>query len=265
MGNTKATLEASKLSDKTPNPELDPNRRLAQVGRLAAGIGHDLNNILISVIGNIELAKSAMRVTSDEYRAVNDAGLASLKAARLVKQLMNAARPRCEEKGSFLLSNAAQTAIALTKASLQSGVQVKLQIASPEPRLLGMFDDIVDLFINLIQNADDALQGKHDQEDPQITITIQTCHHQKCPTCTRDPTERELEVIITDNGVGMCLETLSRISKPFFTTKDKGNGLGLSNVWHTVKTHAGCIEPSSTLGQGTTFRIRLPLPLSDAL
>ena len=228
--------------------ELIRLERLRAVGQLSAGVSHNLNNILTSVLGPAQLLK---RHTDDPALLGEiDRIIASGKRARdLVHQLHLSVRTREEES--------------LQPVSVNTVVQQAVQAARPrwkdEPEADGVTIDVVadlgdvapirggeaglyDILTNLIFNAVDAMPSGG-------TITIRT-----------ETVADEVRVAFSDTGIGMDEETRTQVFEPFFTTKmDLGTGLGLATVYNTVTGWGGAIAVASSPGQGTTFTLSLPI------
>jgi PAS domain S-box-containing protein len=223
--------------------------RLRAVGELSAGISHNLNNILTTVIGPAQLIK---RKTDDpNLLSEMDTIILSAERARdLVHKLHLSVRTRDEEE-------------LLRPVCIDQVVQQAVQAARPcwkdEPEARGIAIDVVtrwgdvpsiqgaeadlhDIFTNFIFNAVDAMPKGG-------TITIET-----------ETIEDQVQITFSDTGIGMGEATRLRIFEPFFTTKmDLGTGLGLSTVHNTVTRWGGTIEVGSTPGEGTAFTLRFPV------
>lgn len=226
--------------------------RLRAFGEMAGGIVHDFNNALMSVIGYSEILLAddevlANRDTAREFLTVIHA--AGQDASHVISRLRDFYRPR-EITDIFSpvdLNAILQQAVPLTQPKwkaqpLAEGrvIEVKLDLAKVPP-ISGNESSLREVVTNLIFNAVDAMPAGG-------TITLRT-------DC--DGTVAIVEVI--DEGLGMTDEVRHRCLEPFFSTKgEKGTGLGLSMVFGIVKRHEGSLEIESTLGKGTTFRLRFP-------
>ena len=228
--------------------ELIRLERLRAVGELSAGVSHNLNNILTTVLGPAQILK---RKTNDPelLREVNDIITSATRARDLVHELHLSVRTQGEES--------------LTPVSVDQIVQQAVQTSRPrwkdEPEAQGISIEMVtrwggvpsiqgteaglhDILTNFIFNAVDAMPGGG-------AISIRT-----------ETVEDQVQITFSDTGTGMDEETKKRIFEPFFTTKmDIGTGLGLSTVYGTVNRWGGTIKVDSTSGKGTTFTLRFPV------
>ena len=226
--------------------------RLRAFGEMAGGIVHDFNNALMSIVGFSEILLNDEdmlrdpKTARDFLRIMNTAGK---DAAQVIGRLRDFYRPR-EETDVFScvdLNEIIEQAGPLTQPkwkgqALADGrtITVKLDLANTPP-ISGNPAELREAVTNLIFNSVDAMPAGG-------TITLRS---------SAENGQAVLEV--SDTGSGMGEEARSRCLEPFFSTKgEKGTGLGLSMVFGIVKRHEGSLEIESTLGKGTTFRIRLP-------
>jgi PAS domain S-box-containing protein len=228
--------------------ELVQKERLASVGQLAAGVAHEINNPL----GTILLFADAMRKETSE----GDQKREDLKT--IIDETI-----RCKNIVSGLLNFARQQEVLAQEVDLHALIEEVIQqlqvrrefegvsiVREFSPSLSSIQADpgqLKQVFVNLLDNAADAMDGRG-----TITIT------------TRAMDRRQVEINISDTGRGIPEENLSRLFTPFFTTKPmgKGTGLGLSIVYGIIKVHRGQISVHSQVGQGTTFTVTLPMRYS---
>jgi PAS domain S-box-containing protein len=217
-------------------------QKLESIRTLAAGIAHDFNNLLTALIGNVSLAQMSLDASHEAWGLLGEAQGAAVRATALTRQLLTFAKGgvpvRRRINITHVLREAANLAI--------SGTNVKCQFDLPADGFSVMGDEgqLAQVFQNLVRNAVDAMPGGG---VVQVQASQQT---------GSDGDEVCIEV--SDHGPGIAPEMLDQIFLPFFTTKDQGNGLGLAVVYSIIQNHAGRIQVSSTLGVGTTFRVRLP-------
>ena len=129
-------------------------------------------------------------------------------------------------------------------------IKLELRLDSQLPAIYGVADHLTQVIMNLLINAADALETAHDQRSKEITLnTISGQDY--------------VQLSVTDNGCGMNQDTLSRVFEAFFTTKSKGNGLGLSLCYSIITGHGGTIDIASIPGEGTQVKVILPLPTPE--
>ena len=221
--------------------------KLATVGQMAAGVAHELNNPLTGII-NV----AAMLQSSGDFDEKSRAMIAQLseetrRIENLVHNLMSYSRPSREEMFPLDLRQIVLDSLSFSHYELSRG-QVKVETRIPEglEPVRGIRDQLQQLFINLLTNASHACAEKGGG-----TVAIDA-----------SPTDDgNVEVKISDQGIGIPGENLDRLFDPFFTTKPegKGTGLGLSICYDIVQEHRGDIYISSEPGSGTTFVVEIPV------
>jgi two-component system cell cycle sensor histidine kinase/response regulator CckA len=226
--------------------------KLESTGTLAGGIAHDFNNILTGIMGNIGLAKRNLQ-DGDYIKAssrLEDAERASLRAKDLTTQLLTFSRGGLPVKKvtsvAGLLKDSATLAL--------RGSNVRLEFTLPDDLYPVEVDEgqINQVISNLVINADQAMP-----EGGIINITAaNTTIKKKGPVPLTKG--NYVRIAIQDYGTGIPLEYQPKIFDPYFTTKQKGSGLGLSVAYSIVKNHGGYIDVNSETGSGTTFQIYLP-------
>lgn len=219
--------------------------RLATIGKLAAGVAHELNEPLGNVLGFAQLISREPDVTEQIRSDIGKIEAAALHGREIVRKLMLFARQTPPRKEPANLNRIVEQAISLIENRLSRG-QVELKLALDESIHETVLDvsQFVQVIINLVVNAVQAMPDGG-------TIRIQTTpkgDHFICLT-------------VTDTGGGMAEDVQEQAFLPFFTTKDvhEGTGLGLAVVHGIVTAHAGSIELESSPGEGTTFRITIPV------
>jgi two-component system NtrC family sensor kinase len=236
--------------------------KLASLGRLAAGLAHELNNPLSSVAGFAEalqrrageggIAGPAGLAECQEYLAMIQAEAS--RAAAIVRRLLDFARQREPAFGPVDLQSVVTDAVSFVERQASLGNQQILVVPFPAgSRVLGDSQMLQQLFLNLLTNALDATEG-----GGEIRITAQ----RQGGGGGRGPEGASVAVVVADNGSGISRENLARIFDPFFTTKEvgKGTGLGLAICQSIVEQHGGTIEVQSEgAGKGTVVTVRLPL------
>jgi PAS domain S-box-containing protein len=224
--------------------ELVRSEKLRALGQMGAGIAHDLNNVLASIIGQVELLR--IRVADPEVReTLLVLETAAVDGAEVVRRLQDFARPRGASPLVALgLPRVVLEALEITRPRWKDeperrGVHIEVRNALADlPPILGHAPELREALTNLIFNAVDAM--------PQGGIL----------TLTGSASSVEVSLAITDTGVGMTEEVRTHIFEPFFTTKGpQGTGLGLAVVYGIMERHGGRVGVASALGQGTTVTL----------
>ena len=235
---------------------LRENDKLRAVATLAAGIAHDFNNLLGSIIGLAELCEVAAEPGSRQARNLVRIREAGGKAAVLVRQMLDFSRQTPKSAEPVLLSEFLDHTLPLLRAALPVNVVLFEQV-SIDSRVRIDTVQFEQVLLNMAGNAAHAMR----EIDGRLEITASRADPRGRESA--DPTEepRFACLCIQDNGSGMPPEVVRKIFEPFFTTKPvgEGTGLGLAAVHGIVSNHDGVIEVDSAPGEGTTFRIYLPL------
>jgi signal transduction histidine kinase len=215
--------------------------KMAAFGLLAAGIAHEVGNPLTSISSIVQILQMRQ---SDEYTQ-NKLDLVSGQLKRIqgtLRELIEFSRPASDTRVRVALGDILDEALSIAKYYKRT----RGRIASPTlpaelPPLVGVRDQLVQVFLNLILNAIDATE----RED-KIDLSV-----------SRLP--GWVEVRVRDTGCGIANDQMSRMFRPYFTTKKDGTGLGLFVTNRLVTAHGGKVTVDSRPGEGTTFCVRLPL------
>ncbi len=228
--------------------EVEHNQRLSSIGRLAAGLAHEVNNPLAIINEQAGLLKDLLARQADgpgkeRYTRLADAILAAVKRCRSITHNMLGFARRMEISMDQLNINEilSETLSFLCKEAESRDVEIALDLDPALPRIPSDRGQIQQVFLNIFNNSLAAVGD-----------------HGRIGVSTRDG-EQMIEVSIQDNGCGMSKETMEHIFEPFFTTRrGKGTGLGLSITYGIVKRLGGDIDVKSAPGEGTTFTVFLP-------
>jgi PAS domain S-box-containing protein len=226
---------------------------LEQLGLLAGGIAHDFNNLLTAIIGNISLASLLLPPDDEMGTRLNDAKNASMRARDLAQQLLTFARGGAPIKKTASIGKLIQDTVSFSLRGTHSRSEflfgADLWPAEIDP---GQISQVI---ANLVVNADQAMPNGG-------TLRV------SCDNFSYDSTATPgipdllpgdyIRIAIRDEGVGIAEETLKRIFDPYFTTKPKGNGLGLATTYSIIKNHNGLICVDSKVHYGSTFTLYLP-------
>jgi two-component system NtrC family sensor kinase len=245
---------------RTTQAQLVQSEKLSAIGQLVAGVAHELNNPLTSIIGYTQLIQeaiaanpaweqSAAGMLDDISRVLSE----SERAARIVRNLLTFARRQSAERTRANVADLCRRVLALRAYDHQSrGVTVISDFAEPLPGVYVDDGQIQQALLNLVLNAEQAMKG---EASPALTIAA-----------VPEPDSSSVLLTVSDNGHGIAPENLPRVFDPFFTTRGvgEGTGLGLSIVYGIVRDHGGQVWVEST-GTRTTFSMRLPARFGDEL
>jgi PAS domain S-box-containing protein len=245
--------------DITERKRLEEERvratKLESVGLLAGGIAHDFNNILTSVFANIGLAKMvtakhALPNGGKVVERLEAAEKACLRARDLTKQLLTFAKGGAPVKSTTSIASI----IAETVQFALRGSDVRCTMHLPDDLWPVEVDEgqISQVLQNLVINGDQAMP-----EGGIIAVEAENCSVTSHVDLPLKP-GNYVRVSVTDQGIGIPQEHLPKIFDPYFTTKQKGSGLGLATTYSIIKRHEGHIIVSSSLGKGTRFTFYLP-------
>jgi two-component system, cell cycle sensor histidine kinase and response regulator CckA len=225
--------------------------KLEATGTLAGGIAHDFNNLLTSVLGYVSLTKQRSERGTETFKGLQEAEMAIMQAKEIAQELLSLAKGGSPIRKPVSIAELLQ--VASNHPFLNSNVDCDLHVpagswmAYVDPGQMGR------VFTNLFLNAKDAMP-----QGGTVRVTVSNVITDPITHPTLEP-GRYLEITIKDEGNGIPKDVLPKIFEPYFTTKVKGYGLGLSVVYATVTRHNGSIEVESTEGKGTTFTICLPV------
>ena len=238
---------------KSTQAQLVQAEKLSAIGQLVAGVAHELNNPLTSVIGYAQLlqdelqhgpsSRPAAEVADDLRRIAQE----SDRAARIVRNLLAFARRQGAERAPQDILDVCSRVLALRQYEFRMrGIELQTHLPAGLPSVLADGGQLQQVLLNLILNAERAMRGRAERR-----LFISALH---------DDEARAIELTVTDSGHGIESSNLSRIFDPFFTTRDvgEGTGLGLSICYGIVRDHGGHIEVESEPEVGTTFRVTLP-------
>jgi two-component system NtrC family sensor kinase len=257
------TLE-SRVEERTKEllvarAEVAQGEKLASIGVLASGIAHELNNPLTGVLTFASLMRKKAAEGSEDAEDLDLIISETKRCAGIIRRLLDFAREKIPSKDFVDLNQVIDDTVRLVlgPASLQQ-IAITVDLDPALPRAWGDADLLKQVIMNLLVNAEQAIEGKG-----SIVVTSRPLLAAVAAEPTATPVPM-VEITVTDTGSGIPKENLERIFDPFFTSKEvgKGTGLGLSVSYGIIKSHGGKISVESVVGAGTTFRILLPLTSS---
>ncbi|MFA5112328.1 MAG: PAS domain S-box protein, partial [Desulfobaccales bacterium] len=226
--------------------QLVHTEKIASLGRMAAGVAHEINNPLAGILIYAELLQRDLAADDAHRENLEVIVNQTMRCQQIVNRLLDFSRQTLGQKKLFDINDVLHRCVELiSHQPFFLNIKVEERLDPFLPQIVGDPGQLQQVFTNLLLNAADAMNGQG-----RITIASR-------------PTPQEDGVILTfsDTGVGIPVEIRDKIFEPFFTTKPpgKGTGLGLSIVYGVMQRHGGAIEADSSPGGGTTFTIRLPL------
>jgi PAS domain S-box-containing protein len=228
-------------------------QRMEPIGRLAAGVSHDLNNLLTPIIGYAELLGDEFRPDDPQHTSVDHIIYAAERAQELVAQLLAFGRRQTLEYQVVDLNQAAHSVEKLLHRSLRANIQLRLDLDPKLPQIRADLGQIEQVIMNLALNAADAMPSGGDL---RIETRARDAHQALEEASGPGPYAM---LAVHDTGRGMDQETLAHVFEPFFSTKGElGTGLGLSTVHGIVKQHGGEVLVESAPACGSTFVVYVP-------
>jgi signal transduction histidine kinase len=218
--------------------------RLATIGQLAAGVAHELNEPLGTILGFAQLACKHPGLQEKPRHDIEKIVDASLYAREIVKKLLIFARQTPVFKSRIGFNDVVSEALGMFEHRFEKdAIELVCELSPRLPPVVADCGQLKQVIVNLVVNSMQAMPGGG-------LLTVRTAFDGACLVCT-----------VKDTGTGMTKETLNRIFVPFFTTKDvdRGTGLGLPVVHGIITSHGGNIAVESTPGRGTIVTIRLPV------
>ncbi|MBF8251340.1 MAG: hypothetical protein HW382_968 [Deltaproteobacteria bacterium] len=216
--------------------------KLSAMGKLAAGIAHEIRNPLASMSGSIQMLRDELELSQENRRLMDIILRESERLNRLITDFLDYARPYNPEKKEIDFSCVvAETLDVFEKGlSMNQSIKVQKEIKSGV-KVFGEYERLKEVLWNLFNNA---VQSMHAGGNLAISL---------------DAYGSMAKVVVRDSGEGIDVKDLNRVFEPFFTTKTYGTGLGLATVYRIVEAHGGNIRVDSENGKGTVFTVMLPL------
>ena len=223
--------------------EIARSERLASIGRLAAGVAHEIRNPLSSIKGFATYFKERYREIPEDRKTAEIMIQEVERLNRVIGQLLEFARPMNIEKKPTSLRALVQHSLKMIEAdALRKGIKINTSISPDIKEALIDPDKIKQVFLNLYLNAFEAMENGG-------TLFVEL---------RKDDRARAVRIIISDTGTGIKDEDLARVFDPYFTTKSSGTGLGLAIVHKVIESHGGEVQVENRPGEGTAVTILLP-------
>ena len=259
------TLSSLQRSHQVTQDKLVQTERLASMGQISAGVAHEINNPLSTILLYSHMLLKAHREGDAESEDIQMIVSEANRCRTIMRGLLDFARQTrvvkaATDLGALIEDVAAAANLRIREAGgaaaggAPAPIQVRTEVAAGLPSLLLDAQQIRQMLVNLVQNGIDAVESRLAAAAPGHSPG------EVCVGAALSLKKDHVHLTVRDNGTGMPPEVVREIFTPFYTTKElgKGTGMGLSIVYGVVKMHAGDISVESEPGQGTTFLVRLP-------
>jgi signal transduction histidine kinase len=237
-----AQLRAASPEGIKPAQLAELSRRIAMVGRLTAGVAHEMKNPLNAMTIHLELLKQKLATGKSASQHVEIIGHEIRRLDERIQGFLKFVRPDEAKFGPVGIAPLISSVLdAVQPEAQRAGVSIEQGCTDRALKVEGDAAQLRDVFLNLAQNAIQAMP-----KGGRLVIS-----------CAALP-NRRVRVRVEDTGVGIAPENLAKVFELYYTTKERGTGVGLSMVYRTVQIHNGEIDVESTVGVGTTFMVVLP-------
>jgi len=242
---------------KSLREQLAQAQKMEAIGNLAGGIAHDFNNILSSVIGFTELALDDVEKGTNVEDSLQELYAAGKRAKDLVKQILTFARQSDEQLKPLEVDKITKEVLKFIRSSIPSSIEIKYNIKS-DSLIMGNPTQFHQMLMNLCTNAAYAMEDK----GGTLEIHLKDISIARSTSNTMDLKPGDyIEIKVSDTGPGISPDLIESIFEPYFTTKapGEGTGMGLAMVQGIVESYGGKVTVDSMLGEGTIFKIYLPI------
>ena len=244
-----AQLRAASPEGLKPAQLAELSRRIAMVGRLTAGVAHEMKNPLNAMTIHLELLKQKLASGRSAAEHVEIIEHEIRRLDERIQGFLKFVRPEEVSFGPVALAPLVQSVVLGVQPEAQrAGVTIDRACTDPTLHVEGDAAQLRDVFLNLAQNAIQAMP-----RGGRLTIACSAVSN------------RRVSVRVEDTGVGIAPENLTKVFELYYTTKERGTGVGLSMVYRTIQIHNGDIDVESTVGVGTTFIVTLPSATATAV
>ncbi len=235
------------------------SQRMESIGRLVGGIAHDLGNLLMPITLSVKVLRRRLEQADEKIdRTLSMIQKSAERGGNMVEQVLAFARGVEGERVSLQAGTIIEEIEGITDETFPENIDVRTDVAEDLPQVVGDATQIQQVLMNLCVNARDAMPDGG-------TLSIEASPVE----LGKDEAQRNIDaepgsyvcIRVQDTGTGMPDEVADKIFEPFFSTKEEGEGtgLGLSTAYSIVQSHDGFIDVTSEMGEGTTFRVYLPI------
>jgi len=223
--------------------------KMAVIGQMAAGLVHEIKNPLASIKGLCQLMRSRAKPEKvSEYTLVMESAVDDI--GEIVSDFLQFSKPASGDYIETSINNLLNSLeMLISSNAYKHGIKTRFYYSDTEQPVLTSSQQIKNAVLGMVDNAIDAMNGAI---DPKLDISTE-----------HDRKSKVMRIIIRDNGIGMTEEQLESIGTPFYTTKPKGTGLGVSVFKYIINEHGGSLKVASKFGEGTTFMIILPCAINN--
>ncbi len=245
-GKVIGAIEISRDISKEINAQkvMMQQEKLASIGRLSAGVAHEINNPLTTILTTAILLQEDIQAADPMHQELGTIASEALRCRKIVASLLDFARQKTPKKELKDINNIIkETVMLINKQAAFKDIRLEKHLEEGIPRIRVDKDQVQQALINLAINAFEATQ-------PGGRVTFSSCFV---------PNSRLVEVAVSDTGTGISPEILEKIIDPFFTTKESGSGLGLSITHGILQQHGGTLDVMTDPGKGSCFFLRFPI------
>jgi two-component system, NtrC family, sensor kinase len=243
-GNMERKVDERTAELRAMQAHLVRTEKMAAIGKLAAGVAHEINNPLTGVLTNSSLMLQDLTAEDPRREDLQTIVNETLRCRKIVKGLLDFARQTVPQKQELFINQVIEDVLSLVRNQVSfRDLRITTDLSSALPCVMADSDQMRQVVLNIVLNAAEAMPRGGD-----LHIRSEL-----------DKESKNVLVRISDTGPGIPEEIKDRLFEPFFTTKKSGTGLGLAIAYGIVERHRGTLEVESAVGRGTTFIMTLPV------